>query len=151
MEQPRFDRDRMLLYATLLCALVSIVLYATIYLTMATYGPLNTEGLLFARVALFVTIGTLGLALVLALTARNASLSGASLSGAGWFLVVAGIAMLFPAWGMSNAPTPAPGVTGFGGFAGAVFLLLAGGLLVQAERSVRERQGAPDTDERKAS
>jgi hypothetical protein len=140
MEQPRFDRDRMLLYATLLCALVSIILYVTVYLTMIIYGPLNTDGLLLARVALFVAVGALGLALVLALTARNVSLSGASLSGAGWFLVFAGIAMLFPAWGMSISTASAPGVTGFGGFAGSVFLLLAGGLLVQAEHRVRERQ-----------
>ena len=140
MNQPRFDRDRMLLVATLLSALAAIGLYVTLYLTMAVYGGLNESGLLIGRVALFVTGGTLIIALVLALTARNASLSSAALSGSGWFLVFGGLALLFPAWGASIAATAAPGITGFGGYAGAIFLVLSGGLLVQAERTARERQ-----------
>jgi len=140
MNQPRFDRDRMLLVATLLSALAAIGLYVTLYLTMAVYGGLNESGLLIGRVALFVTGGALIIALVLALTARNASLSSAALSGSGWFLVFGGLALLFPAWGASIAATAAPGITGFGGYAGAIFLVLAGGLLVQAERTARERQ-----------
>jgi len=140
MNQPRFDRDRMLLVATLLSALAAIGLYVTLYLTMAVYGGLNESGLLIGRVALFVTGGALIIALVLALTARNASLSSAALSGSGWFLVFGGLALLFPAWGASIAVTAAPGITGFGGYAGAIFLVLAGGLLVQAERTARERQ-----------
>ncbi|MGH6960082.1 MAG: hypothetical protein ACREE7_06340, partial [Dongiaceae bacterium] len=114
----------------------------TLYVTMAVYGGLNASGLLIGRVALFVSGGTLIIALVLALTARNASLSSAALSGSGWFLVFGGIALLFPAWGASMAETAAPGVTGFGGYAGAIFLVLSGGLLAQAERTVRERRGA---------
>jgi len=140
VNQPRFDRDRMLLVATLLSALAAIGLYVTLYLTMAVYGGLNESGLLIGRVALFVTGGALIIALVLALTARNASLSSAALSGSGWFLVFGGLALLFPAWGASIAATAAPGITGFGGYAGAIFLVLAGGLLVQAERTARERQ-----------
>ncbi len=142
MDESRFDRDRMLLFATLLSALASIGLYVTLYVTMAVYGGLNATGLLIGRVALFVSGGTLIVALVLALTARNASLSSAALSGSGWFLVFGGIALLFPAWGASMAETAAPGVTGFGGYAGAIFLVLSGGLLAQAERSARERRGA---------
>lgn len=138
MEQPKFDRDRTLLIATLLCAAIGVGLYATVYLTMAIYGPLNTDGLLLARIALFVAAGTLSLALVLALTARKAASPDAALSGAGWLLVFCGISMLFPAWGASIAPTSAPGATGFGGFAGALFFLLAGGLLMRAERGARE-------------
>ena len=140
MDEARFDRDRMLLFATLLSGLIGIGLYVTLYLTMAVYGSLNASGLLIGRVALFVTGGTLILALVLALTARSASLSSTALSGSGWFLIFGGIALLFPAWGASVAATVAPGLTSFGGYAGAIFLMLAGGLLAQAERTVRERQ-----------
>ena len=143
MEQNRLDRDRILLYATLLCALIGIGLYVTVYLTLAMYGPLNTSGLLIARVALLVSVGTLGLALVLALTARSPALADAALSGAGWLLVFCGISLFFPAMGASVATTSAPGATGFGGVAGSVFFLLAGGLLVQAERTARERRDTP--------
>ena len=146
MDQSRFDRDRMLHFATLLSALASIGLYVTLYLTMAFYGGLNDSGLLIGRVALFVSGGTLIVALVLALTARSASLSSTALSGSGWFLVFGGIALLFPAWGASIAETAAPGVTGFGGFAGAIFLALSGGLLVQAERTVRERNASKERE-----
>ena len=138
MDRSRFDRDRMLLYAVLLSALVSIVLYVIVYLTVVQIGPLNETGMLVSRVALFVSGGALALALVLALTARSASLSGAALSGSGWFLLFGGIALLFPAWGISISN--ASGMSGVGGFAGAIFLLLAGGLLLQAERTARERQ-----------
>ena len=142
MDQPHFDRDRMLLYAVLLSALISIGLYATVYLTLVTFGPLNESGILVGRVALFVAAGALGLALVLALTASSASLSGAALSGSGWFLIFAGAALLFPAWGVSSAGVPS--LSGFGGYAGAMFLLLAGGLLRQAEGSARRQKDKHD-------
>ncbi len=141
MDPPRFDRDRMLLYAVLLSALISLGLYVTVYLTLVLYGGLNETGLLVSRVALFVAVGTLGIALPLALTARSASLSSTALSGSGWFLVSGGIALLFPAWGIST--TSVPGLSGFGGYAGAIFLILSGGLLLQAERSARERHDTP--------
>ena len=143
MEQQGFDRDRMLMYTVLLGGLVSIGLYVTLYLTLAIYGPLNPSGILIGRVALFVAGGILGIALVLALTARSASLSSARLSGWGWFLVFGGIALLFPTVAASTTSEAVPGLTGFGGFAGAIFVLLAGGLLVQAERTVRERRETP--------
>ena len=143
MNRRGFDRDRMLMYTTLLGGLVSIALYVVLYLTIASYGALNESGLLVGRVALFVAGGVLGIALVLALTARSPSLSSASLSGWGWFLVFGGIALVFPAWGASGAQPAVPGITGFGGLAGAIFVLLAGSLLVQAERTVRERQDRP--------
>lgn len=141
MEAPRFDRDRMLLYAVLLSALISIGLYATVYATLAAYGALNETGVLVSRVALFVAGGALGLALVLALTARSTSLSSTALSGWGWFLIFVGAALFFPAWGVSA--TRVPSLSSFGGYAGAIFLLLAGALLRQAETAVRERRDAP--------
>jgi len=138
VEKSRFDRDRMLFYAVLLCALVSVGLYAVVYLTMAFYGLLNDTGLLIAHVALFVTCGALGIALVLALTARSPSLSSASLSGLGWVLVLGGLALLFPALAASRADIP-----GLGGTAGAIFLTLSGALLLQAERAARDREDTP--------
>ncbi len=138
MDRPRFDRDRMLLYTSLLSALVALGLYAAVYLTAAVYGGLNESGVLVSRVALFVTGATLAVSLVLALTARSTSLSSAALSGSGWFLVFGGIALLFPSWGASTSTVP--GLSAFGGYAGSIFLILAGGLLVQAERTARERQ-----------
>lgn len=140
MNQPRFDRDRMLLYTVLLSGLVGIGLYVTLYLTIATYGALNEAGVLVGRVALYVTTGTLIVALVLALTAHSESLSSTALSGLGWFLVFGGIALLLPTWAASASTTATRGITGFGGYAGVIFLILAGGLLVQAERTVRERR-----------
>ena len=137
MSHPRFDRDRMLLYVVLLSALVGIVLYAIVYMTVAVYGPLNEQGQIVARAALFVTLGTLVVALSLALTAHSPALS-TQLSGAGWFLVFGGAALLFPAWGLS--PANVPGLSSFGGYAGALFLLLSGALLLQAERGARERE-----------
>ena len=139
MEKSRFDRDRMLFYAVLLCALVSVALYALVYLTMAFYSSLNDTGLLIAHVALFVTCGALGIALVLALTARSPSLSSASLSGFGWLLVLGGLALLFPALAASRADIP-----GLGGAAGAIFLTLSGALLLQAERAARDREDTSD-------
>jgi FtsH-binding integral membrane protein len=139
VEKSRFDRDRMLFYAVLLCELVSAGLYAVVYLTMAFYSSLNDIGLLIAHVALFVTCGALGIALVLALTARSSSLSGVSLSGFGWLVALGGLALLFPALAASRADVPA-----LGGTAGAIFLTLSGALLLQAERAARDREDTPD-------
>jgi len=138
-EQPIFDRDRMLLFATLLSALVAIGMYVILFLTMAGFGALNTSGLLLGRVALFISAGTLILALALALTARNITISSGALSGSGWFLAIGGVGLLFPGWAASASQIIVPGLTGFGGIAGALFLILSGGLLLQAERTVRER------------
>ena len=110
MNQPRFDRDRMLLYTVLLSGLVGIGLYVTLYLTIATYGALNEAGVLVGRVALYVTTGTLIVALVLALTARSESLSSTALSGLGWFLVFGGIALLLPTWAASASTTATRGI-----------------------------------------
>jgi hypothetical protein len=129
----------MLLFATLMSALVAIGLYVTLFLTMAGFGALNPSGQLLGRVALFVSGGTMLLALTLALTARNVTISSGALAGSGWFLAIGGIGLLFPGWAVSASPTTIPGLTGFGGIAGALFLILAGGLLLQAERTVRER------------
>ena len=145
-EQPAFDRDRMLLFATLLSALVAIGLYVTLFLTMAGFGVLNPSGQLLGRVALFVSAGTLLLALALALTARNVTISSGALSGSGWFLAIGGIGLLFPGWAASVSTTSIPGLTGFGGVAGALFLILAGGLLLQAERTVRERNNTLENE-----
>jgi hypothetical protein len=141
MYQSGLDRDRMLLYTVLLSALASLALYAVVYLTLVQYGGLNEAGITVGRVALYVTVGTLAVALTLALTARSASLSSTALSGSGWFLVFGGVALLFPAWGVASAGVP--GLSGFGGYTGAIFLILSGGLLLQAERAARERRAAP--------
>ena len=129
----------MLLYAVLLCALVSVGLYAVVYLTMAVYSSLNETGLLVAHVALFVTCGALGIALVLALTARSSSLSSASMSGFGWLLVLGGLALIFPALAASRSAIP-----GLGGMTGAIFLTLSGVLLLQAERATHDQGDTPD-------
>lgn len=145
-ERPSFDIDRMLLFTTLLSALVGIGLYIVLYLTMAGFGTLNLSGHLMGRVGLFVTCGTLLIALALALTARSGTITSTSLTGSGWFLVFGGIGLLFPAFAASAAQESVPGLTGFGGVAGALFLLMAGSLLLQAERTVRERGGTPAKD-----
>jgi hypothetical protein len=139
MNNPRVDGDRVMLAATLLSGFIGLGIYLLVYLTIMGYGMLNATGLAYARVGLYVTAATLLLSLYLALTAHSRALTAPGLSGVGWFLVAAGVMLAFPAWGASIGVSVVPGVTSFGGVAGAMFLVIAGSALLQAERNARDR------------
>ena len=79
------------------------------------------------------------LAIYQALAARNRTLTTPALSGVGWFLIAAGLILAFPALGGTIGLSTVPGVTTFGGVAGAMFLIIAGSALLQAEHNARER------------
>ena len=139
MSSSRLDSDRAVLVAALLTGLIGLGVYFVLFLTVMQYGQLNINGQILERIALLLTAATLLLSLYLALAARSRALATPALSGIGWFMVAAGIMLAFPALGGSAAFANAPGVQAFSGVAGALFLIIAGAGLLQAERNVRER------------
>jgi hypothetical protein len=139
MTSSRLDSDRVVLVAALLTGLIGLGLYFVLFLTVMQYGQLNISGQILERIALLLTAATLLLSLYLALAARSRALATPALSGVGWFMVAAGVMLAFPALGGSAVFANAPGVQAFGGVAGALFLIIAGTGLLQAERNVRER------------
>jgi hypothetical protein len=145
MSTSRLDSDRVVLVAAFLTGLIGLGLYLVLFLTVMQYGQLNLNGQIVERVALLLTAATLLLSLYLALAARSRALATPALSGVGWFMIAAGVMLAFPALGASSAFAAAPGVQSFSAVAGALFLIIAGTGLLQAERNVRDRS-QPTTD-----
>ncbi len=139
MNSTRLDSDRVILAAAMVIGLVGVGLYVVLFLTVLTYGQLNISGQIVERLALLLTAATMLLALYLALAARSRALTSPALSGAGWFMVAAGVMLAFPSLGGMSSFAAAPGVQAFSGVAGAIFLIIGGAGLLQAERNVRER------------
>lgn len=139
MNSNRLDSDRVILAAAMVIGLVGVGLYVVLFLTVLTYGQLNISGQIVERLALLLTAATMLLALYLALAARSRALTSPALSGAGWFLIAAGFMLAFPSLGGMSSFAAAPGVQAFSGVAGAMFLIIGGAGLLQAERNVRER------------
>ena len=142
MTSSRQNSDRVVFTAALLTGLIGLGLYLALFLTVLQYGQLNLSGQLVERIALLLTAATLLLSLYLALTAHSRTPITPALSGAGWFMVVAGVLLACLALGGSTALANAPGVQAFSSVAGALFLIMAGAGLLQAERNVRERHSA---------
>jgi hypothetical protein len=147
MSNSAVDRDRVVLTAAILTGLTGLGMYFVVYLTVMQYGQLNASGQAFERVALLLTVATLMLSLYLALAARSHALTSPALSGAGWFLIAAGVMLSFPALGGTIAFATAAGVSTFSGVAGSMFLIMAGAGLLQAERNARERGDDPRGEE----
>jgi hypothetical protein len=139
MTSSRLDSDRVVLVAAMLTGLIGLTLYFVLFLTVMAYGQLNVSGQVIERLALLLTAATMLLAMYLALAARSRALTTPTLSGIGWFMVAAGVMLAFPALGGSTSFAAAPGVQAFSGVAGAMFLIMGGAGLLQAERNVRER------------
>lgn len=139
MNSNRIDSDRVILAAAMVLASIGVGLYAVLFLTVLAYGQLNISGQILERLALLLTAATMLLALYLALAARSRALVSTALSGAGWFMIAAGLMLAFPALGGLGSFADAPGVQAFSGVAGALFLTIAGAGLLQAERTVRDR------------
>jgi hypothetical protein len=138
MNSTNVDTDRVVLAAALVIGLIGLALYCVLLLTVMAYGQLNLSGQIVERLALLLTAAAMLLALYLALAARSRALTTPALSGAGWFMIAAGVMLALPALGGLNTFAAAPGVQAFNAVAGSMFLIIGGAGLLQAERNVRE-------------
>ncbi len=134
MSEPRADGDRVVLAATIILAAISVVLYGIVYMTLFHYQMLNDTGRTVAIVALVISALAMLLACYLALTDRGRSLASPNLSGLGWILICGGLMIGAPALGIEAA---LPG-NGTGGVPAALFLMIAGAAVLQAERNYRQ-------------
>ncbi|HZY43904.1 MAG TPA: hypothetical protein VFF70_04065 [Anaerolineae bacterium] len=139
MKDTHVDSDRMLFAAVLISGFVGLIIFLLVYTTILQYGTLNENGKAYARVGLYVLAGTLILSLYLALAARSRSLTTPGMQGLGWLLVFGGFILACPALGGTIGLKVIPGVTGFSGVAGAMFMIISGSSLLQAERNARDR------------
>ena len=134
MSEPRADGDRVVLATTLILAVISVVLYFIVYLTLFQYQMLNAAGRTVAIVAMVISALAMLLACYLALTDRGRSLASPGLSGLGWVLICGGLMIGAPALGIEAA---FPGIS-TGGVPAALFLIIAGAAVLQAERNTRQ-------------
>jgi NADH:ubiquinone oxidoreductase subunit 4 (subunit M) len=142
MSESRSDGDRVLLATTIILAVISVVMYFIVYLTLFQYQLLNDTGRTFALVALVLSALAMLLACYLALTQRSRSLASPGLSGLGWVLICGGLMIGAPALGIEGA---FPEVS-TGGVPAASFLIIAGAAMLQAERN--HQQAAQDDRKR---
>ncbi len=140
MSESRADGDRVALAATIILAVISVVLYFIVYLTLFQYQLLNDIGRTVAVVALVISALAMLLACYVALTQRGRWLASPGMSGLGWVLVCGGLIIGAPALGIEGA---FPGVS-TGGVPAALFLIIAGAAVLQAERNTQASgQAAP--------
>jgi hypothetical protein len=138
MSESRSGGDRVALAATIILAVISVVMYFIVYMTLFQYQMLNEMGRAFAIVALIISALAMLLACFLALTNRGRLLASPGMSGLGWVLVCGGLVIGVPALGIERA---FPDVS-TGGVSAALFLIIAGAAVLQAERN--SQQAAPD-------
>ena len=138
MSATRSDGERAVLATTIMLAVISVVMYFIVYMTLFQYQMLNDVGRTFAMVALVLSALAMLLACYLALTQRGRSLASPGMSGLGWVLICGGLMIGAPALGLEGA---FPGIS-TGGVPAALFLIIAGSAVLQAERN--SRQTAPD-------
>jgi peptidoglycan/LPS O-acetylase OafA/YrhL len=131
MSESRSDNERVVLATTIMAAVISVVMYFIVYLTLFQYQMLNDAGRTFAIVALIFSAVAMLLACYLALTQRGGSLTSPGMSGLGWVLICGGLIVGVPALGLEAA---FPGVS-TGGVPAALFLIIAGAAMLQAERN----------------
>ena len=134
MSEPRADGDRVVLATTLVLAVISVVLYFIVYLTLFRYQMLNDTGRAVAIAAMVISALAMLLACYLALTNRGRSLASPGMSGLGWVLICGGLMIGAPALGIEGA---FPG-SSTGGVPAALFLVIAGAAVLQAERNLRQ-------------
>lgn len=138
MSESRMDGDRVVLATTIILAVISVVMYFIVYLTLFQFQMLNDAGRTFAIVSMVISALAMLLACYLALTNRGRSLASPGMSGLGWVLICGGLMIGAPALGIEAA---FPG-SSTGGVPAALFLMIAGAAVLQAERN--NRQAAPD-------
>ncbi len=131
-ESPQ-NSDRVVFAAAIILALISVAMYFTIFLTLFRYGVLNDTGRTFAIISLVISAVAMLLACFLALAGRSRTLTTTGLSGSGWAFVCAGLIVGAPAVGLEMNATGSAG-----GVPAALFLIIAGAAILQAERNVRQ-------------
>ncbi len=134
MNESRRDSDRVVLAATIILAVISVAMYLTVFLTLAHFGMLNDNGRALALVALVISAISMLLACYQAMAGRNRALTSSGMSGAGWILICSGVITGAPALGLEMSATGGS----FGGVPAAMFLVIAGAAILQAERNVRQ-------------
>jgi hypothetical protein len=134
MSESRMDSDRVVFAATLLLGLISTAMYLVIFLTLFRYGMLNDGGRTFAIAALVISAIAMLLACFLAMTNRSSTWATAGMSGLGWILICASIVVGAPAIGLELGT---PG-NSFGGVPAALFMIIAGAAILQAERNLQQ-------------
>ena len=142
MSESRSDGDRVVLATTIILAVIRVVLYFIVYLTLFQYQMLNDTGRTVAVVAMVISALAMLLACYLALTNRGRSLASPGMSGLGWVLVCGGLMIGAPALGIEGA---FPSVS-TGGVPAALFLIIAGAAMLQAERNTRASGQAAQDD-----
>ena len=142
MSESQSNGDRVVLATTIILAVIGVVMYFIVYLTLFQYQMLNDTGRTFAIAAMVISALAMLLACYLALTSRGRALALPGLSGLGWILICGGLMIGAPALGIEAA---FPGVS-TGGVPAALFLIIAGAAVLQAERN--NRQTAQDEQTR---
>ena len=142
MSESQSNGDRVVLATTIILAVIGVVMYFIVYLTLFQYQMLNDTGRAFAIAAMVISALAMLLACYLALTSRGRSLALPGLSGLGWILICGGLMIGAPALGIEGA---FPGAS-TGGVPAALFLIIAGAAVLQAERN--NRQTAQDEQTR---
>jgi hypothetical protein len=134
MNESRVDGDRVVFATTIILAAISVTMYFIVYLTLFQYQVLNDTGRAFSIVALVISAIAMLVACYLALTNHGRVLASPGMSGLGWVLICGGLMIGAPAVGIEAA---FPG-NGFGGVPAALFLIIAGAAVLQAERNIRQ-------------
>ena len=134
MSESQSNGDRVVLATTIILAVIGVVMYFIVYLTLFQYQMLNDMGRAFAIAAMVISALAMLLACYLALTNRGRSLAVPGLSGLGWILICGGLMIGAPALGIEGA---FPGAS-TGGVPAALFLIIAGAAVLQAERNNRQ-------------
>ncbi len=134
MNETQRDSERIVFVAMLLLCLISTAMYLIIDLTVFRYGQLNGDGRTFASIALISSAIAMLLACFLAFTSHNPAWTSAGMSGLGWILICAGLVVGAPALGLELGK---PG-NSFGGIAAALFMIIAGAAILQAERNLQK-------------
>ncbi len=132
MSEARRDSERIVFVATLLLSLISTVMFLIVFLTYFRYGLLNASGHTFALIALVISAIAMLLACFLAVTSRNPAWASNGMSGLGWVLICAGVVVGAPALGLELSAAG----SSFGGVPAALFMLIAGAAILQAERNL---------------
>lgn len=140
MDESRTDDNRVVLAAALILAAVSVVMYFVVFLTLVQYQMLNATGHAFAILALVISAIAMLLACFLTLVGRTRALATTGWSGAGWIFICAGLVVGAPALGLEMSGTGSAG-----GVPAALFLIIAGAAILQAERNLRQADGDKTT------
>ncbi len=138
MDESRHDSDRIVLAAIIILAVISVAMFLIVFLTLSRYGMLNDTGRAFAIIAMVISATSMLLACYLAVAGRGRELTTTTMSGIGWVLICGGIVIGAPALGLEMNAVG----SSFGGIPAALFLVIAGAAILQAERNVHQAEDA---------